>query len=81
MKAIEIAGKIDERGVLQLDHPLRLHNKQVKVIILIPEEVDEMEEDDWWLRAIMSNPAFDFLADEEEDIYTLDDGEPMTDEA
>ena len=33
-------------------------------------EIDEHE----WLRAATSNPAFDFLKDPEEDIYTLADG-------
>lgn len=79
MKAIEIAGKIDEQGLLKIDKPLRLHNKQVKIIILIPEEEDEMD-DALWLQGITFNPAFDFLAEEEEDIYTIEDGEPLANE-
>jgi len=31
-----------------------------------------------WLQAATSNPAFDFLKDQEEEIYTLDDGKPFT---
>jgi tetratricopeptide (TPR) repeat protein len=38
-------------------------------------EIDEHE----WLRAATSNPAFDFLKDPEEDIYTLADGKPFND--
>jgi tetratricopeptide (TPR) repeat protein len=38
-------------------------------------EIDERE----WLRAAASNPAFDFLKDPEEDIYTLADGKPFND--
>jgi hypothetical protein len=80
MKAIEITGKIDNEGILTIDQPLKLHNKQVKIIILIPEEEDEMD-DALWLQAVSSNPAFDFLEEEEEDIYTIEDGEPITNEA
>jgi tetratricopeptide (TPR) repeat protein len=36
-------------------------------------EIDESE----WLRAAATNPAFDFLKEPEEDIYTLDDGRPF----
>jgi hypothetical protein len=45
------------------------------VIILLPEDADiaEME----WLRAATSNPAFDFLKEPEEDIYTLADRKPF----
>lgn len=39
-------------------------------------EIDERE----WLRSAASNPAFDFLKDPEEDIYTLADGKPFHDE-
>jgi len=40
----------------------------------IASDKDEME----WLRAATSNPAFDFLKEPEEDIYTLADGKPST---
>jgi hypothetical protein len=39
------------------------------------EEIDESE----WLKAVARNPAFDFLKDPEEDIYTLADGKPFYD--
>jgi hypothetical protein len=32
-----------------------------------------------WLKAVASNPAFYFLKDAEEDIYTLTDGKPFND--
>jgi len=38
--------------------------------------VYEME----WLRAAAVNPAFDFLKEPEEDIYTLADGRPFCDQ-
>lgn len=39
------------------------------------ETIDERE----WLQAAATNPAFDFLKDPEEDIYTLADGKPFND--
>jgi tetratricopeptide (TPR) repeat protein len=47
---------------------------------LIQEESDweegEINESEW-LRAVATNPAFDFLKNPEEDIYTLDNGKPF----
>ena len=40
------------------------------------EEIDEKE----WLRGANANPAFDFLKEPEEDIYTAEDGRPFHDE-
>ena len=34
-----------------------------------------------WMRAAAHSPAFDFLRDPEEDIYTLADGKPFHDQA
>jgi hypothetical protein len=75
MKAIETTGQFDEEGKLHIELPLSLRNQKVKLIILIPEE-DDIEEDEW-LTVIEKNEAFDFLHDPEEDIYSLDDGEPI----
>lgn len=42
----------------------------------------EYKNDDWdeveWLKAIAQNPAFDFLHNPEEDIYTIHDGKPLS---
>jgi len=78
-KAIEATGTIDAERRLVLDEPLPVAGpKRVRVIILLPEdtEVDEKE----WLRAASANPAFDFLKEPEEDIYTLEDGRPLYDQ-
>ena len=49
----------------------------MRVIILLPE--DETTEKEW-LHAAATDPAFDFLKDPAEDIYTLADGRPFVDE-
>ncbi len=72
MQAIAATGKVDENGVLHLDQPLQLKDSEVKVLILVPES--ELSEEAW-LGSIAANPVFGFLADEEEDLYSLDDGQ------
>jgi len=79
LKAIDVAGTIDEERHLHLDAPLPIVGpSRVRVIILIPEET-EIEEADW-LRTAATNPAFSFLNDPAEDVYTLADGKPFHDQ-
>jgi hypothetical protein len=79
LKALELTGTIDEQRRLHLDQPLPIVGpSQVRVIILIPEETDLDERE--WLRAAAMNPAFDFLKEPEEDIYTMADGKPVNDQ-
>lgn len=78
MKAIETTGTIDNMHHLSLDEPISITcPNKVKVIILFNEDTDMDEQE--WLRAAASNPAFDFLREPEEDIYTLSDGKPFHD--
>ena len=79
MKAIETTGIIDKQHRLVLDEVLPFTEKsKVRVIILLPEESDIGEKE--WLKAATSNPAFDFLKEPEEDIYTREDGKPFNDQ-
>ncbi len=76
MTAIEMTGTVDENHQLKLDGPLPFAGpKRVRVIVLSPlteitEEVSEME----WLKASLSNSAFEYLRAPQEDIYTISDG-------
>ena len=79
MRAIEATGQIDNKGNLRLDNPLLMREKKVKVIILVADTEDETDEQ-LWLKAAASNPAFDFLHDEAEDIYKPTDGQPLQNE-
>jgi hypothetical protein len=74
MQAIETTAQVDQSGNLHLLTPLRLRNQKVRVIILLSES-DEID-DKTWLYAIQ-NPAFDFLNEPEEDIYSNQDGNPI----
>ena len=74
MKAIEIKSKTNSKGHLKLDLDLKEAGKNVKVLILIEEDLNEEME---WLKMISKDPAFDFLKDSEEDIYSLNDGKAI----
>ncbi len=79
LTAIEVTGTIDEHRQLRLDHMLPVAGPmRVRVIVLYPlaDEPDEAE----WLRAASRNPAFDFLKESNEDIYSITDGRPFHDE-
>jgi len=55
-----------------------MREKKVKVIILMSEEDEEIEEKQW-LKAMTNNPAFNFLHNEQENNYKLSDGQPFHD--
>ena len=79
MTAIEMTGTVDENHQLKLDGELPIAGpKRVRVIVLSPltEITDELSELEW-LKASLSNPAFEYLHDPEEDIYTINDGNPF----
>ncbi|MBW4463479.1 MAG: hypothetical protein KME47_25050 [Nodosilinea sp. WJT8-NPBG4] len=78
MKAYELPATVMANGHLtwpdfQLDPALK--DAQVRVIVLV-EEANDLSDDDW-LKAANQNPAFDFLQDSEEDIYSVSDGKPF----
>ncbi len=82
-RALETTGTVDEHGRLHLREPLAVSVPQtVRVLLLFsdPDTEEAIPESDWW-RAAGRNPAFDFLHDPAEDLYTQDDGTPFKDEA
>jgi hypothetical protein len=76
MQAIETTGVVDEQHQLRLDAPLPIPGaSRVRVIVLWPGPAELNEAD--WLRAAPANPAFDFLKEVAEDLYTVHDGKPF----
>jgi hypothetical protein len=76
MRAVTLPGRIDENSQLHLEGNLPVVGpSRVQVIILMPAEAEINEAE--WLRAAAANPAFDFLKEPGEDIYTLSDGKPF----
>ncbi len=81
MTALETTGTVGEDHRLRLDEALPLPGPmRVRVIVLYPL-AEGAEEEDEWLRAAARNSAFLDLSAPEEDIYSLEDGEPYGDPA
>ncbi|MFZ2359553.1 MAG: hypothetical protein WA040_09410 [Anaerolineae bacterium] len=79
LTAVEMTGTVNERRQLQLDDLLPISGpKRVRVIVLY-SPADEWNEDEW-LYAAARNPAFAFLREAAEDIYSINDGKPYHDE-
>ena len=77
MKVNEIKTKTDNKGQLKINIPLKEINKNVRILILLSEEEDLIDDDKIWLYSNSQNPSFDFLNEPEENIYSLNDGEPL----
>lgn len=79
MTAIEVSGTVDEHRRLRLDGELPIQGPaRVRVIILYPSDGELGEPE--WREAAAHNPAFAYLQDPEEDVYTLADGKPFYDQ-
>jgi hypothetical protein len=78
-RAVETTGTVDKEHRLVLDEPLPIEGpSKVRVIILLADDTDFDEK--LWLQAARSNPAFEFLTDAAEDVYTVSDGKPFSDQ-
>ncbi len=77
LTAIETTGTINANHQIVLDEDLPSNApSRVRVIVLFEEDTGISEKD--WLNAANKNVVFDFLNDETEDIYTLEDGKPVS---
>ena len=77
-QAVEAYVHIDGNGLLRIKTQVPLKEGDVKVIIMYGQD-EEMAEEQLWLKSISNNPAFTFLNEPEEDIYSLKDGKPLDD--
>ena len=75
MKAFEFVAEVDQQHYLHIVLPESTMPGPVRVIVLVPES-EEDEAGTLWMRGIAHEWAAE-LADEREDIYTLEDGEPV----
>ena len=73
MKAIELVGDIDSQHCLRADVPKELPAGQVRLIVLLPEEDDGGGA---WIQGVANEWSAE-LADPLQDIYTLEDGQPL----
>ena len=79
MRAIEINSKTDKSGLLKLDYRLGKPEKNVRILILLEDEPYQQEDEKLWMDSVSKNPAFNFLNEPEEDVYTIKDGEAFDD--
>lgn len=73
MKAIELVGDVDEQHRLHAQVPTEVPAGPVRLIMLLPGEDDAGR---LWAEGIASEWSTE-LSDPREDIYTLDDGQPV----
>jgi hypothetical protein len=73
MKAVELQGEIDDQHRLHADVPQNLPAGSVRVIVLISEEDDTGAA---WAAGVASDWSAE-LNDPAQDIYTLNDGQPI----
>jgi hypothetical protein len=73
MKAIELIGDIDDQHRLQANVPNDVPAGPVRLIVLLPDEDDAGAA---WQQGIARAWAGE-LSDPREDIYTLEDGQPL----
>lgn len=73
MKAIELTGDIDDQHRLRAAVPNNLPPGKVRLIVLLP---DEDAVGSAWANGIGAEWAAE-LSDPREDIYTMEDGQPL----
>jgi hypothetical protein len=74
MKAIELIGDIDEQHRLHAQVPTEIPPGQVRLIVFL---AGEDEAGGRWADGVASEWSAE-LSDSREDIYTLEDGQPVT---
>jgi hypothetical protein len=80
MKAIEIKSKTDKKGNLKINYQLNKSNRNVRILILLEDDPYHADDEEkLWMDAVSDNPAFDYLFEESEDVYSVNDGEPFND--
>ena len=75
MKAFDLIGDVDSEHCLKAKVPENLPAGPVRLLVLVPEQEEQEEA---WMRAVASEWSAD-LADARQDLYTLEDGQPLDD--
>jgi len=75
MKAIRVRGHVDEQHRLHAQVPATIAPGPIEVSLVIPTEAED-EAGGAWTEGVAREWRED-LADPRQDIYTLDDGEPV----
>ncbi len=75
-RAIETTGRVIDARHIETTIPVPV-GQRVRLVIFLPSGADDAMAESEWMEAATKNPIFDFLANPAEDIYTMDDGEPV----
>jgi hypothetical protein len=75
MRTIELIGHVDEHHQLRAEVPADVRPGPVRVVVALPDEADD-EFSNAWAKAVAAAWAADW-SDPRDDIYTLEDGEPV----
>ncbi len=75
MKQIRLSGVVDDQGMLHAKVPAEVAPGPVEFVALIPDPLDN-EFSNAWMQAI-AHAWREELSDPRDDIYTLEDGEPV----
>jgi hypothetical protein len=76
MKTIDVIGYVDENHRLSATVPADVAPGAVRLFMVVPARGEEDDAGTAWAAGISSEWASD-LADPRQDIYTLEDGEPV----
>jgi len=79
LRFVELSGEVNEQHELKVSGPVPLNGPSKVKVLVFPEQEEDIPED-VWMRFLASNEAFAFLKDPEEDLYTLEDGKPFSNE-
>jgi hypothetical protein len=75
MRTLKLIGHVDERHRLSADVPAHVAPGPVEVELCLPSDAED-DAGEAWVSGVAAEWAAE-LADPREDIYTLDDGEPI----
>ncbi len=75
-RAIETTGRVIDARHIETTIPVPV-GQRVRLVIFLPSGADDEMAESEWMESATKNPIFDFLANPAEDIYTMDDGEPV----
>ena len=76
MKAIELFAEVDDTRLLQFSLPMSVLPGKVRVLILTTDSEIDDEVYGAWMNGV-SHEWAEELSDIRQDIYSLDDGEPV----
>lgn len=75
MKTIKVIGNVDENHRLSAVVPAAVPVGQIEVVLTLPARQEDEAAAEWM--ALIAYAWADELRDPREDIYTLEDGEPI----